>query len=70
MNLPDNFYELSPLEQMKELQKITSFIETKILVHSELGNDDIVCGYDVQLRGLNALYLDAMMTDDELKKVV
>lgn len=70
MNLPDNFYELSPLDQMKELQKITSFIETKILVHSELGNDDTVKSYDVQLRGLNALYLDAMMADDELKKAV
>lgn len=70
MNLPTNFYELSPLDQMKELQKITSLIETKILVHSELGNDDIVKGYDVQLRGLNVLYLDAMMADDELKKAV
>lgn len=70
MNLSTNFYELSPPEQMKELQVHVSFIETKILVHSELGNDDIVRSYDVQLRGLNALYLDAMMADDELKKAV
>ena len=61
-----NYDNLSSLDKMKALSKVISELETKILVYSELGNDDIMNQYSNDLKELNLLYLDAMAEQDKL----
>lgn len=61
-----NYDSLSNLDKMKALSKVISELEIKILVNSELGNDDIMNEYSNDLKELNLLYLDAMTAEDEL----
>lgn len=61
-----NYDQLSNLDKMKTLSKVISEVETKILVYSELGNDDIMTQYSDELKELNLLYLDVMVAEDEL----
>lgn len=61
-----NYDQLSNLDKMKALSKVISEVETKILVYSELGNDDIMTQYSDELKELNLLYLDVMAAEDEL----
>lgn len=58
-----NYDKLSTIDKMKTLRKITEEIETKILVYSELGNDDIIDQYSKELKEINSLYLDLMMEE-------
>lgn len=60
-----NYDQLSNLDKMKALSKVIFEVETKILVYSELGNDDIMSQYSEELKGLNLLYLDVMAAEDE-----
>lgn len=60
-----NYDSLTNLDKMKALSKVISELEIKILVNSELGNDDIMNQYSNDLKELNLLYLDAMAADDE-----
>jgi hypothetical protein len=51
---------------MRAIQKVVAEVETKILVYSELGNDDIMNQYSNELKELNLLYLEAMVEQDNL----
>lgn len=61
-----NYDQLSNLDKMKALSKVISELEIKILVNSELGNDDIMNQYNDDLKELNLLYLDVMADQDDL----
>lgn len=61
-----NYDQLANLDKMKAIQKVVSEIEIKILVNSELGNDDIMNQYANELKELNSLYLDVMHNQDIL----
>lgn len=61
-----NYDSLTAIDKIEVLQKVISELEIKILVNSELGNDDIVNQYSSDLQALNLLYLDAMADQDEL----
>lgn len=61
-----NYGSLTNLDKMKAIQKVVAELEIKILVNSELGNDDIMRQYDAELKELNMLYLDAMTSQDEI----
>lgn len=61
-----NYDQLTALDKMKAISKVVSELEVKILVNSELGNDDIMTQYSNDLQALNLLYLDAMADQDEL----
>jgi hypothetical protein len=60
-----NYDSLSNLDKMKAIKKVVSDLEIKILVNSELGNDDIMNQYSSDLKELNLLYLDLMAEQDE-----
>lgn len=60
-----NYDSLTNPDKMKALNKVISELEIKILVNSELGNDDIMNQYSNDLKELNLLYLDAMAAEDE-----
>lgn len=61
-----NYDSLSNLDKMKALSKVISELEIKILVNSELGNDDIMNEYSDDLKEINLLYLDVMTDQAEL----
>lgn len=61
-----NYGSPTNLDKMKAIQRVVSELEIKILVNSELGNDDIMRQYDAELKELNLLYLDAMTSQDEI----
>jgi len=58
-----NYDLLTNLEKMQAIQRVVSEIETKILVYSELGNDDIMNQYSNELKELNLIYLDVMTSE-------
>ena len=60
-----NYDSLTNVDKMKALNKVISELEIKILVNSELGNDDIMNEYSNDLKELNLLYLDVIAAEDE-----
>jgi len=58
-----NYDLLTNLDKMKAIQKVVSELEIKILVYSELGNDDIMNLYSNELKELNLIYLDVMTSE-------
>ena len=58
-----NYDLLTNLEKMQAIQRVVSELETKILVYSELGNDDIMSLYSNELKELNLIYLDVMTSE-------
>jgi hypothetical protein len=48
---------------MQAIQRVVSELEIKILVYSELGNDDIMNQYSNELKALNLIYLDVMTSE-------
>jgi hypothetical protein len=58
-----NYDSLTSLEKMQAIQRVVSELETKILVYSELGNDDIMSLYSNELKELNLIYLDVMTSE-------
>jgi hypothetical protein len=58
-----NYDLLTNLEKMQAIQRVVSELEIKILVYSELGNDDIMNQYSNELKELNLIYLDVMTSE-------
>ena len=58
-----NYDLLTNLEKMQAIQRVVSELEIKILVYSELGNDDIMSQYSNELKELNLIYLDVMTSE-------